>query len=172
MDQLMADIAIGGDIKNVVHRADLTWPEVVLMRDIHGEAAVTNIEITGESPLDPRDEIERLRVRYGRKFVRVFGRSADRIPMTPPSSIARWDDVVEVKTRTRREANLTGNPQYVESEQERRDRKVYQATGQGKPPQPKPDEEEPDEEDLAAELEGMNLDDSVSHRKVRAKRSA
>ena len=37
MDQLMADIAIGGDIKNVVHRDDLTWPEVVLMRDIHGD---------------------------------------------------------------------------------------------------------------------------------------
>lgn len=168
MDQLMADIAIGGDIKNVVHRDDLTWPEVVLMRDIHGEAAVTNIEITGESELDERDEIERLRTRYGRKFVRVFGRSADRLPLHPPSSIPRWDDMVEVKVRTRREVHLAGNPAYVETEQERRERKVYQTTGEGKPPQPRPepDPDEPDEDDDAALL-GVSLDDSVTHRKGR-----
>ncbi len=171
MDQLMADIAIGGDIKNVVHRDDLTWPEVVLMRDIHGEAAVTNIEITGESPLDPFDEIERLRTRYGRKFVRVFGRSADRIPMQAPSSIPRFDDVVEVKIRTRREANLVGSPGYVETEAERRARAAYQMGGE--PPKPKPDDEDDDEDgdELDEEigtvpgLEGVSLEDSVTHRR-------
>ena len=166
MDQLMADIAIGGDIKNVVHRDDLTWPEVVLMRDIHGEAAVTNVEITGASELDPDDEITRLRTRYGRKFVRVFGRSATRIPMQAPSTIPRWDDEVEIKVRTRRQAALTPNPAAVETEAERRDRALYQMGGD--PPKPKPDDEdEEDGEDEEEEvgLQGVSADDSVTHRK-------
>jgi hypothetical protein len=126
MQMIGADIALGGDIKNVVRREDLTWPELVLMRDIHGEAAVTNIEVVGESPLDPNDEINRLKARYGRKFVRVFGRHADQLPLTPPASIPRWDDEVEVKIRHRRQPAVS--PGLAESEAVRRD-KALKAQG-------------------------------------------
>jgi hypothetical protein len=169
MERLSAHIAIGGDIKNTVVREDLTWPEVVLMRDIHGEAAVTNVEVLGESEFDPRDEVERLRTRYGRKFVRVFGRSADRIPLVAPSSIPRFDDEVEIVVRKRR-PDLAGNPAFVESEQMRKERAAFQMGG------PKPAEPEEELPPMTAEeeafLEGMTGDDSVTHRKGRARKHA
>jgi hypothetical protein len=129
MDMIGADIALGGDIKNVVRREDLTWPELVLMRDIHGEAAVTNVEVVGEHSYPEWDEMPRLKAKYGRKFVRVFGRNPASIPLKPPASIPRWDDEVEVVVKKRRERPVMPNAAFQETEQSRREHAAFQQGG-------------------------------------------
>jgi hypothetical protein len=168
MDILGADIALGGDIKNVVRREDMIWPEVVLMRDIHGEASVTNLEVLGEEDRDEYQELERMRTRYGKRFVRVFGRSVTTLPYQPPAGIPRWDDMVEVQIRQRRPQ---ANPAYVQSEAERRNRALA-SMGKADPPKPRPETEprpdpQPDEED---EDEDEESEDDIAAKTVSSRR--
>lgn len=155
MDRIGADIALGGDIKNVVRREDLSWAELLLMRDIHGEASVTNVEVVGVHPREEWDEMNHLKARYGRKFVRVYGRNPQTIPLKAPAQIARWDDIVEVQTRRRRDAPVPSpfqvNAAYAESEAQRRERAAY-AQGKGDRPGPyQPPGYEVEDEDLDPE---------------------
>jgi len=62
-------IAIGGDIRTVVAREDITWPEVSMLRFIHGEAAVTDIEVVDEVERTPTAEKARLASIYDPKLV-------------------------------------------------------------------------------------------------------
>ena len=152
MDMIGADIALGGDIKNVVRREDLSWAELLLMRDIHGEASVTQVEVVGEHFREEWDEMNHLKARYGRKFVRVYGRNPQTIPLKAPAQIARWDDIIEVQTRQRRPSPVaspfTANAAYAESEAQRRERAAYaQGKGDRAGPYPPPIDEEEDDPD-------------------------
>ena len=57
-------VAIGGDLQNKHPRSKVTVPELVLLRAIHGEAAVQNIEVTGNPRINQLDERDRLMRHY------------------------------------------------------------------------------------------------------------
>lgn len=64
VDYCKCDVALGGDLRNVLHTTNLTWPEVCVMSEVHGENAVSNIVVTHTGEIDPRAEIERMRFTY------------------------------------------------------------------------------------------------------------
>jgi hypothetical protein len=103
MDRLQALIALGGDIQNVVFKDDMTWPEVLLLRHCHGNASVTEIMVNGESEREEIHEPERLQIRFGRRYFEVFRLYETNLPYLAPAYVARFDDVVEVVTRVRRD---------------------------------------------------------------------
>lgn len=60
-------VAIGGDKRNTVPKYGVTAAEVAVLRLIHGDDAVFDIEITGEVQRTHRQEIGRLTEAYGRQ---------------------------------------------------------------------------------------------------------
>ena len=59
------NVAIGGDIRNVVTRRGCTAPELALLRMIHGDTAITNISLAGKVEADSDTERDRLSGIYG-----------------------------------------------------------------------------------------------------------
>lgn len=60
-------VAIGGDTGNTVPKYGVTAAEVAVLRFLHGEQAVFDIELVGEVTRTHRQEIARLAERYGRQ---------------------------------------------------------------------------------------------------------
>lgn len=60
-------LAIGGDAKNTVPKYGVTAAEVAVLRYIHGDDAVFDIEVTGSVDRTHRQEIGRLTEVYGRQ---------------------------------------------------------------------------------------------------------
>lgn len=74
MDQLTANVAIGGNLQNVLNKTHLTIPEIVMLRNIHGQAAVFNIKVVGTYSHDEEAERDRLgRLYDDQKVQDVFG---------------------------------------------------------------------------------------------------
>lgn len=61
-----ADVRIGDSNNHVVPKQDLTPAEILVLREIHGPAAVINIRPTGSENRNHQAEFERLRERYGK----------------------------------------------------------------------------------------------------------
>ena len=59
------NVAIGGDIRNVVTRRGCTPPELALLRMVHGDTAITNISLAGKVEADSDTERDRLSQIYG-----------------------------------------------------------------------------------------------------------
>ena len=59
------NVALGGDIRNVVSRKGCTAPELALLRNIHGDTAVNNIALAGKVEADSDTERDRLSQIYG-----------------------------------------------------------------------------------------------------------
>ena len=53
-------VAIGGDAGMTVHKERVTVPEIMLLRAVHGEDAVRNIEVVEDADIDTADERSRL----------------------------------------------------------------------------------------------------------------
>lgn len=78
-------LAIGGDITHVIVKEFITPAEIVLLRNIHGDHAVTNIRPTGTFDHDGDAERNRLGEMYDDAIVeQVFGKYGD----VPPSLAA------------------------------------------------------------------------------------
>ena len=60
-----ANVALGGDLRNVVSRKGCTAPELALLRMIHGDTAITNISLAGKVKADSDTERDRLSQIYG-----------------------------------------------------------------------------------------------------------
>ena len=63
-----ATIALGGDTGNTVHRTEyspISWPEVEIIRAMHGDASVLEIVPFVSVPQTPRAERQRLAMIYG-----------------------------------------------------------------------------------------------------------
>jgi hypothetical protein len=76
-----AKIAIGGDIRNVMARSEynpVSWPEVAVLRMVHGDGSIDEIEPFVSVPQKPRDERQRLAMIYGEDPLKEIwgGRSA------------------------------------------------------------------------------------------------
>ena len=82
---LSADIALGGDILNVVARhagIPVTYPELLILRYVHGEGAVTNVFDVGWVEREDADERQRLKETYGEKARdKLFPGAASPLPL-------------------------------------------------------------------------------------------
>ena len=82
MEHHSACLAIGGDITHVVVKQFVTSAEIVLLRNIHGDHAVSNIKPTGSFEHDGDAERNRLGELYDDATVeQVFGKYGD-VPTT------------------------------------------------------------------------------------------
>lgn len=79
-------VALGGDRGNSVPRYGVTAAEIALLRAIHGDDAVFDVEPVGDAPIHPASERERLRAVYPAKdedgnriFERIYPGSAARV---------------------------------------------------------------------------------------------
>lgn len=78
MEHHFASLAIGGDITHVVAKDFVTASEIVMLRHIHGDHAVTNIRPTGVFDHDSDAERNRLGELYSDSIVeQVFGKYGD-----------------------------------------------------------------------------------------------
>mgnify|MGYP000908862086 CR=1 FL=1 len=66
MDICNVMLALGGDRRNTVPKYDVTPAEIAVLQAIHGDDAVTDIEVKGEKEKSNREELSRLRQIYGR----------------------------------------------------------------------------------------------------------
>jgi hypothetical protein len=83
--QLLAcHIALAGDPRSVVPRgkdAPVTYPELAVLQSIHGQDAVTDVYEIGTVERSPREERERLNLRYTKAAVEgVFPGSMTSLP--------------------------------------------------------------------------------------------
>lgn len=61
-------VAIAGDLRQIVERTPfnpVSWPEVEILRSLHGDGSVTDVSVIAEFPQTAKDEKERLRLKYG-----------------------------------------------------------------------------------------------------------
>ncbi len=63
-DIFKCNIAVGGDVRNVYHATGLTWPEINIMTELHGENSVSDIVVTHTKEIVPQAEFERIRFSY------------------------------------------------------------------------------------------------------------
>lgn len=64
MHTLNCLVAIGGDLQNKAYRPGITVPELMLLRIVHGDAAVTNIEVLKNPRVNQLEERDRLYQAY------------------------------------------------------------------------------------------------------------
>ena len=75
-------VAIGGDIRSVVPKTQVTPAEIMLLQSIHGADAVTNIRVVGELDATMDQERNRLGSFYkDEKVVSMFNQFGD-LPAT------------------------------------------------------------------------------------------
>jgi hypothetical protein len=73
MQLLSCRVAVAGDDLNVVvreHDTAVTYPEMLVLKALHGSESVRDIEDAGDVDRDPAEERERLSMIYGREVVR------------------------------------------------------------------------------------------------------
>lgn len=83
-------LSIGGDSGNTVYKANVTAAEIAVLRAIHGDDAVRDIDPQGDINRSNRDEITRLRSIYGK--ARIDDAAGAKVPVVNalyPGSAAR-----------------------------------------------------------------------------------
>jgi len=65
METASCTVRLGGDLRNTVFKENVTPAEVVLLKAIHGEEAIVDVELTGSDKRPHGDERDRLQQRYG-----------------------------------------------------------------------------------------------------------
>ncbi|MGN6451327.1 MAG: hypothetical protein ACTHLK_22585 [Brucella intermedia] len=93
MDVCNAMLALGGDRGNTVPKYNITAAEIAVLQAIHGDEAVTDIEVIGDVDRSNRDELARLRQAYGR--ARPEGSDVSHVDALFPGAAARVFDTVE-----------------------------------------------------------------------------
>ena len=82
---LRCSVALAGDPEQVVvrHRGNpIVFPELIVLQQIHGEDAITDIHVVGEWDATQQEVRERLRLIYGAKVVtEIFPGAQPRLPM-------------------------------------------------------------------------------------------
>jgi len=69
------EIAVGGDIRNTVIRSEfepVSYPEIEILKFIHGAGAVTDVAVCGEIDRDPGEEKAMLLQKYPAKAVETL----------------------------------------------------------------------------------------------------
>lgn len=88
-------IALAGDVRSIAHRdkyRPVTWPEVDVLRAVHGKDSIPleGITVVGERMIDVQEEFERLSARYGRELVaKLFPGAYPQMVLVAPDDIRR-----------------------------------------------------------------------------------
>ena len=72
MQLLSCHLAVAGDDRNIVHRdydTAVTYPELLVLRALHGSESVREVADFGDVERDPAEERQRLINIYGRQIV-------------------------------------------------------------------------------------------------------
>lgn len=64
MQVVNCTVAIGGEAGMTVAKTNVTVPELLVLRAVHGEDAVRNIEVTGDEDIGSNEERQRLSLLY------------------------------------------------------------------------------------------------------------
>lgn len=84
-----AKVAITGDLNNVMVRGSfqpISWPELEILRTLHGEESVTDVEPFVRVPQPPKAERERLSLIYGNDVLtHIWGGTRPPHEMEDPS---------------------------------------------------------------------------------------
>jgi hypothetical protein len=95
MQTAQAEILLHGNISSTVVRI-VTPAEIPILRSIHGDDAVINIEPKGDTKRTNAEEVERLKGFYGDvAFAKVFPGALPKLPMTLAEVGAAAPEVVE-----------------------------------------------------------------------------
>lgn len=97
------DLRLGGDKENVLRKRDVTAPEAVLLKELHGPESVKIVATTGMDKRSHEDERVRLDVEYGitehgaETITRLFGHKSvgGKLPVKvkdAPSFVATEDE--------------------------------------------------------------------------------
>lgn len=84
-----AKISLAADLRNVVDRdaySPISWPEVEVLRVVHGETAITEIKPFVSVQQSEKDEKTRLRLIYGDVVEEVFPGRNPRMEMDAPGA--------------------------------------------------------------------------------------
>lgn len=65
MDYYNLKLRLHGDVRHEVLKKDMSAPEVVVLRAVHGDDAIVNLEYSKTADVDDAAERERLHMRYG-----------------------------------------------------------------------------------------------------------
>ena len=114
-----AMVMVAGDKDQIVYRDEfnpISWPEVELLRSIHGDDAVFQVKPFVKVDQNPREERQRLVLRYGKPYVdECFpGRGGNIITEAPEADIAfgeTWKNPL-----TQLEETIDGDGPTVEAE--------------------------------------------------------
>tara|TARA_B100000902_G_scaffold367574_1_gene390281 strand:+ start:2478 stop:2825 length:348 start_codon:yes stop_codon:yes gene_type:complete len=69
MEYVSCNVAIGGDVGQVVCLNMVSSPELIVLKSIHGDSSLSGIKITGEYTHSDDDERDRLKGKYGEQRV-------------------------------------------------------------------------------------------------------
>jgi hypothetical protein len=114
-----AYVQIGGDRDNTVYRDafnPVSWPEVEVIRQLHGDESVHTVTPFVWVPQAPREERVRLVLKYGRENVEAaFGQGrGDKIDVDAPEATlahgARWKNPLTQLEETVLEAETEPPP--------------------------------------------------------------
>lgn len=98
MNFYSAKVRLAGDVRHEVHRINLSAPEVMVLRAIHGADAVVNIKKTGHWQTSHAGERDRLAMDYGPKIVAdLFGPEHRELPLIAPGVSDEVEESDEVK---------------------------------------------------------------------------
>lgn len=64
MDIINCQVALGGDKGNTVPRYRITVAEAAVLRAIHGDDGLQEVEVVGQADINPRNEMSRLKAIY------------------------------------------------------------------------------------------------------------
>lgn len=102
-----ARVMIGGDMGNIAVRdrfSPLSWPELEILKTLHGDDAVLDIQPFVRVPQPPRAERDRLALLYGDAVItHIWGGTRPPTEMDPPGSLPEiggpWFDPVLQEVR-------------------------------------------------------------------------
>lgn len=92
MDICTCKITLGGDNRQVVFRGPtrpMTYPEVDLMRYMHGDRFVTDVVVIKTVETTNSAELEALRTKYGKTAREAFPGTRPRLPLEAPADVPR-----------------------------------------------------------------------------------
>lgn len=65
MDYYNLKLRLHGDVRHEVLKKDMSAPEVIVLKAVHGDDAIVNLEYSKTKAVDDTAERERLHLRYG-----------------------------------------------------------------------------------------------------------
>ena len=85
-------ITLAGDGRQVIFRGPtnpMTYPEVNLMMFVHGDRYVNDIKVIGTRETTNSEELQDLRIKYGKSAHEAFPGQRPRLPLQAPDDIPR-----------------------------------------------------------------------------------